>query len=93
MFQVPYPGVIRDLSRAIHKSSVGNPTSSSLVKFKGKSCAHARILRLTLSKRDEQEYALRANEDIEMYEVGDDEEEEEAVMDELDGNKMTMSFM
>jgi len=48
---------------------------------------------LTLSKRDEQEYALRANEDIEMYELEDDEEEEEAVMDELDGNEMTVSFV
>jgi hypothetical protein len=36
-------------------------------------------------KPDEQAYALRSNEDVEMYDVEDDEVEEEAVLDELDG--------
>lgn len=38
-------------------------------------------------KPDEQAYALRSNEDVEMDDVEDDEVEEEAVLDELDGNE------
>ena len=36
---------------------------------------------------------MRANEDIEMYEVEDDEIEEDAVIDELDGNEDLMTLL
>ena len=44
-------------------------------------------------KADEQAYALRSNEDVEMYDVEDDEVEEEVVLDELDGNESTYWFL
>ena len=47
----------------------------------------SRTLQLTSSKPDEQAYALRSNEDVEMYDIEEDEVEEEAVLDELDGDK------
>jgi hypothetical protein len=87
VLQVPYSAVICDLSRAVYKSSLGNSPSSSLVNFKGEIFSCARALPPTRLKPDEKAYALRSNEDVEMYDVEDDEVEEEAVLDELDGNE------
>lgn len=64
---------------------MGDPTSSSLVNFEGVVSVYARRSLLTCSKPDEQAYALRSNEDVEMYDIEEDEEDEEAVLDELDG--------
>ena len=89
VLQVPRSGVIRDLSGAIYEGSVGDTASGSLVDFKGRLLAFVRRLLLTRSKPDEQAYALRSNEDVEMYDVEDDEVEEEAVLDELDGKGST----
>ena len=88
VLQGPYSGLIRDLSGAVYKSSVGDPASSSLVNFKGGVFSCARGLLLTYLKPDEQAYALRSNEDVEMYDVEDDEVDEEAVLDELDGKEI-----
>lgn len=41
---------------------------------------------MTRLKPDEQAYALQSNEDVEMYDLEDDDLEEDAVLDELDGN-------
>ena len=72
---------------------MGDTAPSSLVKFKGGCYARARRLLLTHLKPDEQAYALRSNEDVEMYDVEDDEVDEEAVLDELDGNKRVEIFL
>ena len=93
VLQVPCPGIIRDLPGAVYKSSVGDSTSSSLVNFKGGAFSCARGLLLTRLKPDEQAYALRSSEDVEMYDIEDDEVEEEAVLDELDGNESRRSFL
>ena len=87
VLQVPRSGVIRELSGSVHEGLVGDAPSGSLVNFEGRSLAYARKPPLTHSKPDEQAYALRSNEDVEMYDVEDDEVEEEAVLDELDGKK------
>jgi len=86
VFQVPCSRVIRHLSGAVYKGPVGDATSGSLVDFKGGFFSCSRRSLLTCSKPDEQAYALRSNEDVEMYDAEDDEVEEEAVLDELDGN-------
>jgi len=92
VLQVPYSGVIRDLSGAVYESSVGDPAPSSLVNFKGGVLPRAKRLLLIRLKPDEQAYALRSNEDVEMYDVEDDEVEEEAVLDELDGMRFDVSL-
>jgi len=89
VLQVPRSGVIRDLSGTVYEGTVGDAASGSLVNFKGTLLARVRRLLLTCLKPDEQAYALRSNEDVEMYDVEDDEVEEEAVLDELDGKKST----
>jgi hypothetical protein len=86
VLQVSCSGVVRDLSRTIYESAVGKLTSSTVVNLEGESSVYIRVLRLTCWKPDEQAYALRSNEDVEMYDLEDEEGEEEAVMDELDGN-------
>ena len=91
--QVPYSGLIRDLPGTIYKGSVGDATSSPLVNFKGELSSCSRRPLLTRSKPDEQAYALRSNEDVEMYDVEDEVEEEEAVLDELDGNWNVQRFL
>ena len=68
---------------------MGDAASGSLVNFKGMLFAYARMPLLICSKPDEQAYALRSNEDVEMYDVEDDEVEEEAVLDELGGKRNT----
>jgi len=93
VLQVPYSGVIRDLSGAVHESSVGDSAPSSLVNFKGGVLPCAKGSLITRLKPDEQAYALRSNEDVEMYDVEDDEVEEEAVLDELDGNESRLLFL
>ena len=85
VLQVPRSGVVRDLSGAIYEGSVGDTASGSLVNFEGRLLARVGRLLLTRLKPDEQAYALSSNEDVEMYDVEDDEVEEEAVLDELDG--------
>ena len=92
VLQVPHSGGIRNLSGTIYTGSLGNAASSSLVNFKGGSFVYARKSLLTFSKPDEQAYALRSNEDVEMYDVEDDEGEEEAVLDELDGERSTRLY-
>lgn len=86
VLQVPCSGGVRDLSRTVYEDTVGNPASSTLVNLEGRSSAYIRMLRLTPRKPDEQAYALRSNEDVEMYDLEDEEDEEEAVMGELNGN-------
>jgi len=90
VLQVPHSGVIRDLSGAVYEGSVGDTASSPLVNFEGRLLACVKRTLLTRSKPDEQAYALRSNEDIEMHDVEDDEVEEEAVLDELDGKRNTI---
>lgn len=89
VLQVPRSGVIRDLSGAVYEGSMGDTAPGSLVHFKGRLFVRVRRPLLTCLKPDEQAYALRSNEDIEMYDVEDDEVEEEAVLDELDGKWST----
>lgn len=89
VLQVPFSGVVRELSGAVYKGSVGDAASSPLVNFQGESPRYSTTPRLTPSKPDEQAYALRSNEDVEMFDIEDDEGEEEAVLDELDGNRKT----
>jgi len=93
VLQVPHSGVVRELSGAVYKGSMGDSASSSLVNFKGGVFSCARGLLFTCLKPDEQTYALRSNEDVEMYDVEDDEVEEEAVLDELDGNESRHLFL
>jgi len=85
VLQIPCSAVVRELPRAIYKGSVGDATSSPLVDFKGGLSIYTRRSPLTRLKADEQAYALRSNEDVEMYDAEDDDLEEEAVLDELDG--------
>ena len=85
VLQVPRSGGICKLSGPVYEGSVGDASSGSLVDIEGRSLAYVRRPPLTHSKPDEQADALRSNEDVEMRDVEDDEVEEEAVLDELDG--------
>ena len=93
VLQVPHSGIVRELSGAIYKGTVGDAPSSSLVNFQGGSLGYGRRLQLICSKPDEQAYALRSNEDVEMIDLEDDEVEEEAVLDELDGKRKARQFL